>query len=379
MTAVGKSLNYLAQQLIVFAKKNLSMDQNIDWDLLAKYIFGECSEEEEAEVQTWIAEDTARKALVDELRQVWETTDRPPAQWDMDALWGRINEHIEQEKKIKPLQAISGRSSASQRTRSSHSAARHLLRVAATIAVVALAALLAVQLQNDPGQETSALAEKVFATKRGERATLQLTDGTHIRLNVDSKLRLSSTFSSDVREVWLQGEAYFDVAEDSARPFIVHAGPAAVRVLGTEFGVNAYPGEERVQVVVAEGKVSFHPEQTSSREGMVLTERQMGRLSRGGEQVVRREVNPSRYLAWMEGQLVFEDAPFEEVARKLERWYDLSVVLADSPAASGHLNASFTEQQSLHGVLNVIATAFGLNYEREGKAVTFYPAKPSFP
>jgi ferric-dicitrate binding protein FerR (iron transport regulator) len=109
----------------------------------------------------------------------------------------------------------------------------------------------------------------------------------------------------------------------------------------------------------------------------VLTRGQQGRLLQSGEQVVNQGVGVAAQLAWMNGRLVFEDASFEEVARKLERWYGLTVTLEDRAGAPppGHLNAQFAKDQPLSDVLSVVATAFGLEHERaEPKRVTFAAA-----
>ena len=362
------------------AVAHMNSDHHIDWDLLAKHLFGECSEEEEARLQAWFEGDPARRALASELRQVWETTGQPsapPATWEVDALWARVHDHV-REGTVAEGAGRLDRSPVSRKARKRRpvrSSAQSLLRFAAVIAVAAATALFVVQSQNAPRLEASHSSEKVFATQKGEWATIQLTDGTQVRLNADSRLHLSSAFGSGVRDVRLEGEGYFEVAEDTSRPFIIQAGQAAIRVLGTAFDVNAYPdGSGSVQVVVAEGEVAFRSAQGAPGEEVVLASRQMGEIRPSGEQVVHERVDVRRHLAWMEGQLAFEDAAFGEVARELERWYDLDIVLKGSSAAPGHLNATFTDRQPLREVLGVIATAFGLTYERDERAVTFAPA-----
>lgn len=367
------------------------MSEHIDWNLLAKHLFGEYSKEEEAEIQIWIEEDSARRTLLRELRQVWETTGRPPTprestQWNVDALWEGVQRRVRQEVRPKPIRAREERRPVQRpaarktpeprRSRPSRRSAQPLLRLVAVIAVAAVTALLVVQLHGGPWLGAAAPEVKVFATQEGERARLRLADGTRVHLNVDSKLTLSPDFGTDVREVRLQGEAYFDVAPDSSRPFLVRAGGAAIRVLGTEFDINAY-SERRVRVVVAEGRVVLQSEQASAREDVVLGARQVGELLESGEHLVRGGVDLSRYLAWMDGELVFENASFSEVVQTLERWYDIHVEPPRSQAVLGHLNARFSKDQPLREVLRAIATVFDLSYERHGAVVTFSPAKPS--
>lgn len=228
---------------------------------------------------------------------------------------------------------------------------------------------------------------KTFATQKGQRASLRLPDGTRVRLNVDSRLIVPATFGEESRAVHLEGEAFFEVAEDATRPFDVRAGGAVTRVLGTAFDVNAYPEDVETKVVVTEGRVVLRADglpqadDPSATRGdatdVVLTKDQMGQVRRGGERVMRRELAVNHpHLAWLDGQLVFEKAPFSEVARKLERWYSITISLEDGTAPpSGRLNARFAEDQPLREVLSVVATAYGLDYERDKQRVIFTHAE----
>ncbi len=233
----------------------------------------------------------------------------------------------------------------------------------------------------DLGSRTASVQEAdTFTTHESERAIIRLTDGTRVQLNVDSRLTVPPDFGHITRTIELKGEAFFEVATDSTRPFVVHSREVTTRVLGTAFDVNAYPEEEETQVVVSEGKVSLRThadadgdgeEDRSSEEGVVLTKQQMARITRGGTRIFRQKSDLVQHLAWMEGHLVLRKAPFEEVVRKVERWYDLEISLAEGmEIPPGHLNSRFAEDQPLDEVLSVVATAFGLEYQRRQKHVT---------
>lgn len=227
---------------------------------------------------------------------------------------------------------------------------------------------------------------ETFTTEKGERATVRLSDGTHVRLNVNSRLTVSNSFGDERRRVRLDGEAYFDVATDSTKPFMVHAGGTVTRVLGTAFDVSAYPDEEEAKVIVTEGRVSLQAdsgqigenEDNASREkeSVILTERQMARVLNSGGQIIRQKTEGQQHLAWMNGELILNDAPFSKVVRSLERWYDLEIILEEGATPPiGHLNARFAKEQALEEVLTVVATAFRLEYKRHRKRVIFSPSK----
>lgn len=393
------------------------MDDNVDWNLLARYLFNEASEEEKARVEAEVEADPDREDLLRQLRKIKEKTGQPlSAEWDSDVLWERFQEHVRSEKKApegedrSARQSEATRSSAEQRRasaagpdadrgasnrdrrkRSSRSTARHVLRTLAPVAVVAIVVFALVQLQE--GRPFFGFLERdarVLTTQKGEQNRVQLADETFVYLNADSKLTLHSGFGQGAREVSLRGEAYFDVARETSRPFIVHAGGTTTEVLGTKFNVNTY--DEDVQVVVAEGRLALHPEglrgrrsnpeerseQMASEKGAILEAGQMGRFSQeDGIIVDTTGVALTRHLAWKEGWLVFKNASFGEVERRLERWYGLEISASDSLKTDGHLNAKFSDRWSSREVLNTIATVFELGYKQEDRVVRFFSAEDS--
>lgn len=378
------------------------MNDDARWDLLVMYVFEERPEEAKREVEAWLAGDPVRQEILDDLRAIYANTEPAPEERAederrQDRIWADMKAHIEQEQKQKVEQEAeqqnAGLRPAAGRFARQRRAARRsrpsFLRVAATAAAVAVIAVLVLQLQPGLLSFGTVSEAKAFATKRGERAQIRLAGGTRVHLNAQSRLEVLPGFGEDAREVRLQGQAYFEVATDEGRPFLVHAGPTTTTVLGTAFDVEAYSDE--VEVVVAEGRVAFGPEAPSSQEGaaqekggqedVVLTGRQAARL-RPGRALAVREVDLGRHLAWLRGALVFVDAPFGEVAQKLERWYDVDVSL-DGPAVPGQLTVQLSEEQPLEQVLTVIAHVFKLTYELEheskGKVVTFSASNPRAP
>lgn len=374
----------------------------IDWNLLARFVCGECSNVEEAAVQAWAQQKPGRQQFLDGLHGVWVASGyRASEEWDVDGLWKRVQTSVRERGDLecgpRPAVQLEAREAVerSPNTRSPRSAAglesaasdrRHLpptrrasarspaslsLRVAAVIAIAAVIVLVSMELRSRSSTVPGATAEKVFATQPGEWTTVRLIDGTRVELNADSRLHIMPAFGQDSRQVELEGQAYFEVARDTTRPFIVHVEDAAVQVLGTAFDVNAYAEEGDVQVVVAEGTVAVQARSQARSERSVLAARQMATLPRTGAPRIAESVDLSRYLAWREGRLLFDDAPFQEVASQLERWYGLEVSPSTEGGFRGHLNARFTRDQPLSEVLSVIAAAFGLRAEQEGSRVIF--------
>jgi transmembrane sensor len=207
-----------------------------------------------------------------------------------------------------------------------------------------------------------------IVTARGQRATVELRDGSHVTLGADSRLSIPADFGEATRTVTLDGEAYFDVVHDARRPFDVRTGFAVTRVLGTRFGVRGESDVESVDVVVASGKVALR-RLDDSTTAVVLTDGQRARIGPSGAAEIDREVAADRWLAWTTGELVFDRTPLSEVVRTLERWYDVRVVLDDSTIAVRRATAIVRSDQSPGDVVRAIALSLHLEARQEGPLV----------
>ena len=155
---------------------------------------------------------------------------------------------------------------------------------------------------------------------RGGEYAVTLSDGTEVRLNSESELRYPVAFGDGERRVYLKGEGYFCVARDEARPFLVEAGGAAVRVLGTSFNLSAYADEGRVAATLVEGSVRF----AAGGRSVVLSPGEQGVLTADGR-VETREVDTVLCTAWTRGVFAFRQERLEDIMRTVSRWYDVEV------------------------------------------------------
>ena len=337
-------------------------------------------------METWAAANPENRKTLDELRRVWEISlqkETPPV--DVEALWGELDERIrEAESKRSGQEKATGleRNQTSRQAKPGLSRSRRWNRRLASgaLSTVVIAAIaLTVFLLEYPPSTGEAPKEKVFTTEPGQRTTVRLTDGTEVRLNVKSQLTVLPSFGKESRDVHLDGGAFFEVATDSTRPFSVHTGEAAVRVLGTAFDITAYPEEAATRVAVAEGRVTMAPMRSplgkKKRQDILLGKRDVGRILQSGEQEIQRDSDLESHLAWMDGNMVLKNAPFEEVVRKLERWYGLEISLRDGASPpEGKLNARFAKDQPLPEVLDLVGTLFGLEYKFNRKTAVFSPS-----
>lgn len=159
----------------------------------------------------------------------------------------------------------------------------------------------------------------------GAEYNLVLPDGSKIYLNAGSSLRYPDQFTTDKREVFLTGEAYFEVASDSLHPFIVHTPDVAIRVLGTSFNVNAYPDGKWIKTTLVTGRV----EALCGENSFIMTPGTQVAYNTTTREATYSPVNIRQCISWKDGYYDFEDMPLEELMQIFTRWYNLNIEFAD--------------------------------------------------
>lgn len=351
------------------------MDENVKARII-RYLTGECSKEEARRVEELCQENPRWKEYLEDVRRIWSAAAGPGQEAvgtseDREGSSERSGASIPEAKEPRPpVKGRRLRSSRPSRTSRARGAAR---RTRLLWRMVALAAILGgiwlgvhfLAPVSSPGEADEVPREIV--TESGERARIQLPDGTRIMLNVKSRLSIPDGFDGEERVVFLSGEAYFEVPSED-RPFIVQTEEGRVDVHGTAFNVRSYESESTTQVAVQEGQVSLHSQRGDGIfEQALLTKGQSGRLEED-RLITERSVDIETYLGWTEGRLVFDESTLSEVAIELERWYDIEVVIDDPELRSLHLTAN-VERQALSDVLQIVAASLGIEYEVEDTTV----------
>ena len=194
----------------------------------------------------------------------------------------------------------------------------------------------------------------------GERSQISLYDGTKVWLNSGTKFRYPVVFSRNTRDVSIEGEAYFHVATDSKHPFVVSAGQLKVEVLGTSFNVCAYPEDNEFSTTLDEGSVNAI--NTTTGKGVKLNPGEQVILNRETNVLKRLKVDTELFTSWKDNLLKFEDAPFEEVIKKMERWYDVKITVDPSINAKERYTMTI-KTESLREMLQLVARTTKINYE----------------
>ena len=198
-------------------------------------------------------------------------------------------------------------------------------------------------------------------TEPGQKATIKLSDGSIVRLNSGSSITYPETFSTgSIREIKLEGEAFFSVEEDKIKPFRVITGSLVTTVLGTSFNISALPSGADVKVTVASGKVNVSSNSTSGIEEY-LTPGQQLTYSKETATVMIRSVDLDKHLAWKDGILLFDKTGISEALERLSRWY--GVEFTGTAGSNDCLVTATYEDEALVNILESFRFIYGLEYE----------------
>lgn len=204
----------------------------------------------------------------------------------------------------------------------------------------------------------------VMSTPEGGQYQITLPDGTRVWLNAASSLRYPVAFSTNLREVELQGEAYFEVMPDTERPFVVNSRKQRVHVLGTKFNVNAYVNEPDVITTLVEGRV-----QVSDAASSLVRTLNPGEQSVFGPQGVSvRQVDVSNYIGWKDGRFMFDRIGLPVILRQIERWYEVDFVF-DNPPADVKLWGTLSRDVPLSRLLEILELNTEYEFKREGRRI----------
>jgi len=311
------------------------------YPLLERYLAGETSARDDEIVREWLAEDAAHGQILADLRLIKHVAHDTPPPTNVDAAWMQAVKTLGLRRKSRVL--------------------RRLLMVALATAAVLIAVIGGGRVLRRAPQW------KEYATAAAQRMVIRLQDGTQVTIAPKSRVRYTADFGRAHRDLYLDGEAYFQVAPDSQHPLRVHTAGSVTEDLGTAFVVTAYADQVATEVVVTEGRVSLSRAETTS-PAVVLGLRDLGRLDASGPATVRRGVDVDRYLAWTKGVLAFDGTPLSEVMPALERWYNVEIRLSDSALAARRLTATF-QNEPIDLVLKRIALTLGMRVERGSGSV----------
>lgn len=215
------------------------------------------------------------------------------------------------------------------------------------------------------GSDKEALYNTINNPTGSKVVNLTLADGSKVWLNTASSLRFPTAFTGNERTVEINGEAYFEVAHNSAMPFIVYKGNTSIKVLGTHFNVNAYDDENSLNVTLLEGGVSV--KNNNTQRSQVITPGEQAKIGKDGEIKIVKSVDINQVMAWKNGLFSFKDADIEEIMREVSRWYNINVVYENH--ISERFYADVSRSTNISILLKMLETTKAVQFEIEGNTI----------
>ena len=204
----------------------------------------------------------------------------------------------------------------------------------------------------------------IVKADKGDKATIELPDGTNVVLNSASQLSYLNNFGENGRRVQLNGEAYFKVAHDEKRAFIVQVGDLEVKVLGTSFNVSAYEDAKDVTVVLLEGKVGVYAQKTSH----IMKPGDKIEYNKATHKITATQVHPSDYIEWTKGNIYFEKESLENIMKTLSRIYDVEIRFDSNKLPNEYFTGTIPGG-GIQNALNILMLTSPFYYEMDGSVI----------
>ncbi len=318
-------------------------NQHIDYEaLIARYLSGECTDEESALLEKWVKERDENRRLFVEMKKVWILSSlRDNAAVDVEGQWDLM------QRKMRPAVSLHRK----ERRRRRHFPYRWT--IAAAVALLFGLVFYFTQVKRDIPLRT------VIA--QNETRHFTLPDGSRVDLDAGSVLRFPERFVR-VRNIELQGTAFFDVRHDSLHPFVIHAGKTRIRVLGTAFSVKT--GTQMTEVVVQRGKVALS---APHNEKVILLAGEKGTWKNNS--LSKTQNRDANFLAWKTKEIIFDNASLNYVISKLNEVYHTHIRLAKPEVMRDCALSAHFKNEKLDEVLDVISAGLNVQFVQQGDTI----------
>lgn len=363
------------------------------WLLISLKQSGEALDDELAELEDYLKEYPEKKFQAERVNTLWLSTTRTtPAQKEIsfNKHMQRLSSHLSEP--VLQYESVENNDGIIEEKKSGPAIYKKLVWITG----IAASLLIVWFVVFDPSghkKTTKAKAQNTVSTKRGSKSKIQLPDGTEVWLNADSKITYNENFQGDIREVHLSGEAFFDVVRDEKRPFIIHTDVIDVKVLGTAFNVRSYANEKNTETSLIRGSVEITLRNNPDKKFMLKPDDKLIVQNENTKEVAKEMVtgkkenkpilltwdkikyeksdSSAKEILWVKNKLSFDGEPLEEIALKIERWYDVKVKV-DDKLKNVDLTGTF-EGESLEQVMEALQITGKFRYTINKKDVTIRP------
>ena len=376
----------------------MESEEMVNKELVIKFLAGESTEEERLVINQWLNKKPENKKYFDEIEFLWKASgiaqedceDNKKNDWNI--ILGKIG-------KTEEYHSLKSKDKQTETPNilpiGSRKVLYNMLKIAAIFFLAFASSWAAFYFLNKKPYANSLAYNQIITTK-GQKSQIILSDGTKVWLNSETVLKYPTAFNENQREVFLEGEAFFEVQKkDNEIPFLVKTSDIDIEVLGTSFNVMAYSDEETIETTLVEGSINLirkglkplpdqnvilKPNQkvTLIKKGsrVILSEVEIDKptlvkrdktaesqSSDGKEQIlISSKVNIELHTAWKDDLLVFQSETFENIAYKLERWYDVKIHIQNEELKDYRYTGKFTHKETLNQVMEIINLTTPINY-----------------
>ncbi len=317
-----------------------------------------CSRQELVALKRWLSDPSAQAEVENWLSEHWETSPEMESATLIETVFQQIQEYQ------------------NEHHRNSAFSLSRILKVYQKVAAFLLIPLMGagilywISLTNpSSGQMVETIAP------RGQKSQIVLTDGTKVWLNSDTKIKYPGNFSKTQRDIYLDGEAFFEVTKNAHQPFVVHTSRLDVKVLGTKFNVKAYPDENEIETSLFEGKVNLILQGTDKKKSLEkeVNPGQSLIFNKNENKLTESRFPDEEISGWKNNRLIFKDDTFSNLVQKMERWYDVKVVYDEKLFRDRRLTVELYEGERLERLMEIISMTLAVDYKYEKGKIILTP------
>ena len=317
-----------------------------------KFLTGEISDSELDFFKSWLEESPINRKKFDEENEIWQET-------NLQAMYEYFNTE-KGWKNISKRLNISGNTNTDNKIITLRRSVYKRIIAAASIALmVAIGSVFYGTMKQKPVAIAVNSSITEIQTREGERANITLPDSTHVIINSGTTIKYSSDFNVNDRKIWLSGEAYFEVAKNSAKPFHVYLDKIKVVATGTKFNIFSYSSENRVETTLEEGSVQV---EIPGKDIIYVTPGQQVVYFAKNNKALVKNVTTEGFTSWKENKLRLNDTPFEEALHNIARRYNVVFEIQDKKLLELKYTATFIDE-SIEDVMQMLKTVSPIKYK----------------
>ncbi len=317
--------------------------------IIQKYVQRETSKEENLQLYQWIQQSPENKKRLFAEKDIWDSYGFHSNQkkYEITAELEILKNSIEFRNTYRPIK---------------------LMNIVKIAAILLITFGLGWSSQYIPIFNKQQIAEafmREITVPKGQINQIFLADGTRIWINSESKLTLPSVFAPNERVVKLNGEAFFEVAKDKTRPFMVEVNGQQIKVFGTSFNVRAYDNSNKIETTLETGQIQLHV----GNETIMLNPGEQSLFNKIEKQLVISKVDPVNFSSWKEGRYEFQNEDLIEVLKVVERWYDVEITYNENTFKGMHFSGVIKRNKDAKHFLDLLNLTIPVSYEIHGDKI----------